>query len=130
MWVTVKELLQRTVLCLWVVCIGAVTAWKMYRHPFKRWPWFWKSQCTRVIDDSRVRWQTSQARSLHSLRSKPQQCRELKYCLYVTRHRVEFRVTRWAVGGVWYANEVEMCLKFSPDQRSVVPKNFIELNFV
>ena len=31
----------------------------------------------------------------------------------------------YSVGGVWYANEVEMCKKFSP----VVPKNFIELNF-
>jgi len=33
----------------------------------------------------------------------------------------------YSVGGVWYANEIEMCKKFSPDQRSVVPKNFIEL---
>ena len=35
----------------------------------------------------------------------------------------------YSVGGVWYANEVEMCKQFSPDQRSVVQKNFIELNF-
>ena len=33
----------------------------------------------------------------------------------------------YSVGGVWYANEVEMCKKFLPDQRSVVPKNVIEL---
>jgi len=26
------------------------------------------------------------------------------------------------VGGVWYANEVQMCKKLSPDQRSVVPQ--------